>query len=168
MIEKKKIKVLQAIRQGMVGGGESHILSLVKHLDKNRFEPVVLSFTNGQMIDELNNTGVDNFVIPSGKAFDFGKWKQVKALMQGEKIDLVHIHGTRATSNVYWAAKKLKLPVVYTIHGWSFHDDKSALMKKARILFENWITKKTDCNISVSSSNQKTGKVNIPGFESEV
>ena len=47
MMEKKKIKVLQAIRQGKVGGGESHILSLVKHIDKNRFEPVVLSFTDG-------------------------------------------------------------------------------------------------------------------------
>jgi len=168
MIGNKKIKVLQAIRQGQVGGGESHILSLVKHIDKNRFEPVVLSFTDGQMIDELNNTGIENFVIPSNKAFDFSTWKQVRTLMQQEQIDLVHIHGTRATSNVYWAAKKLKLPVVYTIHGWSFHDDQSAVIKKTRIFFENWITKKTDCNISVSSSNQKTGKENISGFKSEV
>jgi glycosyltransferase involved in cell wall biosynthesis len=168
MIENKKIKVLQAIRQGQVGGGESHILSLVKHIDKNRFEPVVLSFTDGQMIDELNNTGIENFVIPSTRAFDFGKWKEVKALMKTEEIDLVHIHGTRATSNVYWAAKNLKLPVIYTIHGWSFHNDQSALIKKTRILFEKWITKKTDRNISVSSSNQKTGKENIAGFKSDV
>ncbi|MBV9962985.1 MAG: glycosyltransferase family 4 protein [Parafilimonas sp.] len=168
MDENKKIKVLQAIRQGMVGGGESHILSLVKHIDKNRFEPVVLSFTDGQMITELKNIGVDNFVIPSNKAFDLTKWKQVKALMQKEKIDLVHIHGTRATSNIYWAAKNLKLPVIYSIHGWSFHDDQSTLVKKARIYFENWITKKTNRNISVSSSNQKTGKDNIDGFQSEV
>ena len=136
MMEKKKIKVLQAIRQGKVGGGESHILSLVKHIDKNRFEPVVLSFTDGQMITELNNTGIDNFVIPSEKAFDFTEWKKVKKLMQEEQIDLVHIHGTRATSNIYWAAKNLGLPVIYTIHGWSFHDDQSLFVKKARVLFE--------------------------------
>ncbi len=164
----KKIKVLQAIRQGKVGGGESHILSLVKHLDKNRFEPVVLSFTDGQMMTELKNTGIDNFVIPSEKAFDFSTWKQVKTFMQQQKIDLVHIHGTRATSNIYWAAKKLKLPVIYTIHGWSFHNDQSLLVKKARIFFEKWITKKTNRNISVSSSNQKTGKENITDFKSDV
>jgi len=168
MFEMKKIRVLQAIRQGQVGGGESHILSLVKHIDKNRFEPVVLAFTDGQMMTELKNIGVDNFVISSNKAFDFAKWKQVKALMQEEKIDLVHIHGTRATSNIYWAAKNLNLPIIYSIHGWSFHDDQSAFIKKARIFFENWITKKTNCNISVSSSNQRTGKDNIPHFESEV
>ncbi|HEX5154987.1 MAG TPA: glycosyltransferase family 4 protein [Parafilimonas sp.] len=168
MTEKKKIKVLQAIRQGQVGGGESHILSLVKHIDKNRFEPVVLSFTNGQMITELNNSGIENFVIPSEKAFDFAKWKQVKRLMQKEQIDLVHIHGTRATSNIYWAAKDLGLPVIYTIHGWSFHDDQSLLVKKVRILFEKWITQKTDCNISVSASNQQTGLENISNFKSTV
>jgi len=145
----KKIKVLQAIRQGQVGGGETHILSIVKHIDKTRFEPVVLSFTDGQMIDELENIGIDNFVIPSSKAFDFFKWQKVKALLQEEKIDLVHIHGTRATSNIYWAAKNLRLPIIYTIHGWSFHDDQSLFVKKGRILFEKWITQKTNCNISV-------------------
>ena len=88
--------------------------------------------------------------------------------MQEEQIDLVHIHGTRATSNIYWAAKNLNLPIIYTIHGWSFHDDQSAFVKKASIFFEKWITKKTNCNISVSSSNQKTGKDNISGFKSEV
>lgn len=168
MIEKKKIKVLQAIRQGQVGGGESHILSLVNHIDKDRFEPVVLAFTDGQMIAELKNNGIESFVIPSKKAFDFFKWKKVKTLMQDEQIDLVHIHGTRATSNIYWAAKHLRLPVIYTIHGWSFHDDQSSFVKKARILFEKWITRKTNCNISVSASNQKTGHDNIPNFKSTV
>ena len=164
----RKIKVLQAIRQGQVGGGETHILSIVKHIDKTRFEPVVLSFTDGQMIDELENIGIDNFVIPSRKAFDFFKWQKVKALLQEEKIDLVHIHGTRATSNIYWAAKNLRLPIIYTIHGWSFHDDQSLFVKKGRILFEKWITQKTNCNISVSISNQKTGQDHIPNFESVV
>lgn len=167
-MKKKKIKVLQAIRQGKVGGGESHILSLVKHIDRTKFESLVLSFTDGQMITELNNTGIENFVIPSEKAFDFTTWSKVKKLMQQEQVDLVHIHGTRATSNIYWAAKNLHLPVVYTIHGWSFHDDQSLLVKKARILFEKWITKKTNCNISVSASNQKTGKDNIANFNSTV
>ena len=168
MSEQKKIKVLQAIRQGKVGGGETHILDLVKHINKDRFKPVVLSFTDGQMMTDLKNIGIDNYVIPSEKAFDFSTWKDVKALMKEEQIDLVHIHGTRASSNIYWAAKKLKLPVIYTIHGWSFHDDQSPLIKKGRILFEKWITAKTNCNISVSVSNQKTGFDNMPKFKSVV
>lgn len=168
MAGSKKIKVLQAIRQGKVGGGESHILDLVKHLNKDLFQPVVLSFTDGEMIDKLNDMGVENEVIYSEKAFDFSKWKTVKRFMQEKQIDLVHIHGTRATSNIYWAAKQLGLPTVYTIHGWSFHDDQSMLVKQARIFFEKWITQKTNRNISVSVSNQQTGSRYIPHFESVV
>ena len=41
----KKIKVLECIRQGQIGGGESHLLSLVENLDRSHFEPVVLFFT---------------------------------------------------------------------------------------------------------------------------
>jgi glycosyltransferase involved in cell wall biosynthesis len=163
-----KIKVLQAIRQGKVGGGETHVVDLVSHLNKDHFQPVVLSFTDGEMIDKLNDMHVENYVIPSEKAFDFSTWKSVKALLREKQIDLIHIHGTRATSNVYWAAKNLGLPTVYTIHGWSFHNDQNALIKNARIFFEKWITKKTDCNISVSESNKQTGEKNISGFKSVV
>jgi glycosyltransferase involved in cell wall biosynthesis/2-polyprenyl-3-methyl-5-hydroxy-6-metoxy-1,4-benzoquinol methylase len=168
MNQTRKIKVLEAIRQGEVGGGETHILNLVENLDVSIFEPIVLSFTTGQMIDSLNEMGVKNFVIPSTKAFDFSKWKQVKKLMQQEQIDIVHVHGTRANTNVYWAAKSLKLPVIYTIHGWSFHDEQSFFVKKGRMFFEKFFTKNSNQNISVSASNQQTGKSEIKGFESVV
>lgn len=168
MKDSKKIKVLQAIRQGKIGGGETHVVDLVSNLNKDHFQPVVLSFTDGEMIDKLNDMHVENYVIPSEKAFDFSTWKNVKTLLREKQIDLIHIHGTRATSNVYWAAKNLGLPTVYTIHGWSFHDDQNALVKNARIFFEKWITHKTNCNISVSESNQQTGVKNIPGFKSVV
>ena len=164
----KKIKVLQAIRQGKVGGGETHILDLVKHLDKDCFQPVVLSFTDGEMIDKLNDMGIENKVIYSEKAFDFRTWKAVKKFMQNKEIDLVHIHGTRAASNIYRAAKQLNLPTVYTIHGWSFHDDQNVLVKNARVFFEKWITNKTNRNISVSVSNQQTGVKFISQFKSDV
>lgn len=164
----KKIKVLQAIRQGKVGGGETHIIDLVSNLNKNNFQTAVLSFTDGEMIDKLNDIGIENYVIHSEKAFDLSKWKKVKTLLQEKQIDLIHIHGTRATSNVYWAAKNLGLPTIYTIHGWSFHDDQKAFVKQSRIFFEKWITKKTNCNISVSVSNQQTGFKYIPGFKSVV
>ena len=78
MTQQRKIKVLEAIRQGEVGGGETHILNLVENLDASIFQPVVLAFTSGQMIDALNKKKTKNFVIPSAKAFDFSKWKAVK------------------------------------------------------------------------------------------
>ncbi len=163
-----KIKILETIRQGQIGGGESHLLSLVENLDKTKFEPVVLSFTEGPMVDRLKEMGIKTHVLYTERAFDFGKWKKVKQLIADEKIELVHTHGTRANSNVFWAAKKLKLPLVYTIHGWSFHEDQNPIVKKIRILGEKLLTKKSDTNISVSLSNQQTGKKYFDGFQSVV
>lgn len=163
-----KIRILETIRQGQIGGGESHLLSLVENLDRNRFEPVVLSFTDGPMVDRLKQMGIQTEVIFTEKPFDISKWKKVKQFIQSNRISLVHAHGTRANSNVFWATRKLKLPLVYTIHGWSFHDDQQALIRKIRVMGEQLLTSKSDVNISVSASNQATGKRYFPKFNSVV
>jgi glycosyltransferase involved in cell wall biosynthesis len=163
-----KIRVLEAIRQGKVGGGETHILNLVEHMDTSRFEPVVLAFTHGKMMDTLDRMGINHHVIPSERAFDVSTWNAVRRLLVREKIDLVHVHGTRANTNIYWAARMLRLPIIYTVHGWSFHDDQRWLVKRARIFVEKWITRAVNCTISVSGSNQATGSKYIPRFESVV
>lgn len=164
----KKIKILECIRQGQVGGGESHLLSLVDHLDKSRFEPVVLSFTDGPMIGALRKMGIRTHVIHTERPFDVTKWRQVRSLLKDEGIELVHAHGTRAFSNISWAARSLGMPVVYTVHGWSFHADQHPFIRKIRIAGEKYLTSKADVNISVSASNQRTGEQYIPNFRSVV
>jgi glycosyltransferase involved in cell wall biosynthesis len=163
-----KIRVLECIRQGQIGGGESHLLSLVENLDRTRFEPVVLSFTDGPMIDRLQQMGVTTHVIYTTKPFNVLKWSTVKRFIEKENIQLIHAHGTRAFSNVVWAARTLKLPVVYTIHGWSFHDDQKWWIKQLRVAGESYLVNRSDINISVSKSNQLTGKKMIPSFDSIV
>lgn len=165
---KNKIKVLECIRQGQIGGGESHLLSLVENLDKTIYDPMVLSFTDGPMIDRLKALNIPVHIIPSNKPFDFKVWNKVKQLMTEQKIDLVHAHGTRAHSNVFKAARSLQKPLAYTIHGWSFHVDQPFLIKKIRIAGEKFLVSRSDLNISVSVSNQKTGKDTIAGFHSVV
>lgn len=166
MFRKTKIRVLQCIRQGKIGGGESHLLNLVANLDRENFEPVVLSFTNGPMLERLEEMSVPNKVIYTERPFDFTKWRKVRDFLKEEKIDLIHAHGTRANSNVFWAAKSLNIPVIYTIHGWSFHPDQSFFVRRLRILGEKYLTKSSRQNISVSIANQNDGKKNIAGFRS--
>jgi glycosyltransferase involved in cell wall biosynthesis len=164
----KKIKVLECIRQGQIGGGESHLLSLVENLDRNVFDPVVLSFTDGPMIDRLQQMGVQTHIIPTEKPFDVGKWGAVKRLLVQESADIVHAHGTRACSNVLRPARSLNIPLVYTVHGWSFHPDQNPLVRRVRVLGEKYLTSKAAVNISVSASNKETGVQHIRDFRSEV
>ncbi|WP_406683466.1 glycosyltransferase [Seonamhaeicola sp. MEBiC1930] len=153
----KKIKVLETIRQGKIGGGETHVLDLVANIDTSNFEPIVLSFTDGPMVERVKELGVDVHVIYTEKPYDIRVWGKVKQFMVDHEIDIVHAHGTRANSNVFWAAKKLGLPIVYTVHGWSFHQGQRPLIKMLRIKNESFLTKKADVTIAVSHSNQKDG-----------
>ncbi len=163
-----RYRILETIRQGQIGGGESHLLSLVENLNKSIFEPVVLSFTPGPMIERLQQMNIQTHVIHTEKPFDISKWQKVRSFIENEKIQLIHAHGTRANSNVFWAAKKLNLPLVYTIHGWSFHDDQNPLVKMIRVAGEKLLTQRSDTNISVAESNQATGKKHFKNFQSVI
>ena len=158
MKNKQTIKVLQTIRQGKIGGGETHVLDLVKQLDKTRFEPVVLSFTDGPMIERLNEMGIETKVIYTEKPFDMRQWKKVYEWAKSQKIDLIHAHGTRANSNSFWAAKQLNVPMIYTVHGWSFHPEQNGMKRLMREYGERFLTTKSDITIVVSESNKQDGK----------
>ena len=153
-----KIKVLEVIRQGQIGGGESHLLDLVTFLDKERFEPVCLSFTSGEMITRLLAMGIRCYVIDTLKPFDLKIQRQFLDLMRREQIEIIHAHGSRAASNMIWPARKLHIPLVYTVHGWSFHDDQGKLVRTLRQWSEKLICSLACQVICVSQSNADTGR----------
>lgn len=153
-----KLKVLEVIRQGQIGGGESHLLDLIYFLDKEKIEPICLSFSDGEMIKRLTQMGVTCHVINTQKPFDLKVQSQIVKLIQDEHIQLVHAHGSRAASNVLYPVRKSHLPLVYTVHGWSFHDDQSFLVKKLRGWSEKLICHYANQVICVSESNKNTGR----------
>ena len=86
------IRVLEVIRQGQIGGGESHLLDLIRFLDKSMVTPVCLSFTGGEMIRQLQAMGIKCYVIHTNKPFDIKVQKEIKQLMLAEHVQLVHAH----------------------------------------------------------------------------
>ena len=153
-----KVKVLEVIRQGQIGGGESHLLDLITFLDKERFEPVCLSFTSGEMINRLESMGIPCYVIDTLKPFDMKIQHQIMDLMRREQIKIVHAHGSRAASNMIWPVRKLCIPLIYTVHGWSFHDDQNRLVRSLRQWSEKLICSLANRVICVSQSNADTGR----------
>jgi glycosyltransferase involved in cell wall biosynthesis len=159
---KKKIKVLETIRQGKIGGGESHVIDLVLALDKEMFEPVVLSFTDGPMIDRLNDAGIKTYVLNTEWPFDITIWSKVKQILELEEIDMIHAHGSRAHSNVLWPARQLNIPIVYTVHGWSFHADQLPITRWYRALGERILTHNASLTICVSDNNYQDARKAFP------
>ena len=163
----RKIKVLEVIRQGKIGGGESHLLDLIYYFDREIIEPICLSFSNGEMISKLKKMGITCHVIDTDKPFDLKVQQRIIKLLKDEGIQIVHAHGSRAASNVLFPVRKLGLPLIYTAHGWSFHDDQSFLVKTMRAWSEKMICHFADEVICVSQSNADTGK-NVFGLKSAV
>ena len=58
-----------------------------------------------------------------------------------------------------YPVRKLHLPLVYTVHGWSFHDDQSFFVKKLRGWSEKLICHYANQVICVSESNMNTGRM---------
>lgn len=156
-MKQKKHKILHTIRQGKIGGGETHVLDLVGSLHPDYFHSEVLTFTDGEMVNRLHALNVPCTVIHTEKPFDVTVWGKVKKFMQERQFDLVHAHGTRACSNSFKSANDLNLPLAYTIHGWSFHPDQSFFLRTAREKSERFLVRRTSCNISVSQSNNRDG-----------
>ena len=148
---------MEVIRQGQIGGGESHLLDLVTFLDRNRFEPVCLSFTSGEMVSRLQQMGIRCYVIDTQRPFDVSIQRQIVRLMRSEQIQIVHAHGSRAASNMVWPSRHLHVPLIYTVHGWSFHADQPWLVQRLRQLSERLICSQARRVICVSESNAVTG-----------
>lgn len=154
----KPIKILEVIRQGEIGGGESHVIDLIAGFDRKKVEPVAMAFTDGHMIETLRNMGVKCHVIHTQKAFDFKIQKQIEKIIKEEEMDLIHAHGSRAASNMLWTSIKCRIPMVYTVHGWSFHQDQHPIVYKLRAISEKIICHYSKEVICVSDNNFQSGK----------
>ncbi|MDD4641503.1 MAG: glycosyltransferase [Bacteroidales bacterium] len=155
-IDKSRIIVLEVIRQGQIGGGESHLTDLVEGFDE-RIRPVILSFTPGHMIDHLRRKGFSCYVLDSERAFDLALFRKIRDIIKKEKIQLIHAHGSRAASNMLLISKWMKIPILYTVHGWSFHQDQHNIIQFLRIQTERLLCASSKKVICVSENNRMTG-----------
>lgn len=155
---KQRIRILETIRQGSIGGGETYLMNLVSNLDRERFEPIVLAFTDGEMITRLRQLGIECHVIYTEKPFHFPIYKQVLALIQEKEIDLVHFHGSRAGTNTLLPARQARKPILYTVHGWSFHTGNNPLVTLGRKITERFMVSRCNVTICGSKADLEQGK----------
>lgn len=165
--QQSKIKVLHALRQGQIGGGESHIYDMISNLNRNEFEPVVLSFTDGPMLNKLREMKISVYVVDTLKPFHFSTFNNVQAILRSEDINILHAHGTRALSNTLFTAKAMGLPVIYTVYGWAFHRDQRFVEKKMREISEKLLMANVDVTIKIDS-NSDNGDFQLIGSDKSV
>ncbi len=109
---KNKLKLVLMIRQMIVGGAESQMVSLIKTLDRSRYDIHLCLFTNNCVQRELIEAeGVPITVIPKRVKFDFLHLFRLTTWLARLRPDIVHTWITEANSVGSVAALLCRVPV---------------------------------------------------------
>lgn len=112
----KKQKILIVHNYYQIPGGEDTVVENEKKMLEDHGHEVILYTRNNS---ELNNFSKrQKILLPVSTVFNFQTYREVKAMIKKEQIDIVHVHNTLnlISPSVYYAAFSCKVAVVQIIH----------------------------------------------------
>lgn len=153
------LHVTHFITRMIVGGAQENTLWTVLDQHREYGDQVTLisgvdDGPEGELLTAARDAGVNVEIIPAlGRALHPWKdWRSYRALIRLLKQDrpqVLHTHSSKAGVMGRSAARKLKIPVVHTIHGAAFHYGQPALLHNLYKQAERWAGKRTDHFITV-------------------
>ncbi len=142
-----KIKVLFLHGVTAIGGAERELVAIVRELDHDRFDPVVVCSDHGPLFQELKSIGVRTVILP------LPAWRKVRyfpfllsatyrlyRFLNKENIQLLHVNDIWWVPQAYWASCFLGIP-------WIAHVRQEIEPKKA----SKYRLKKADLIVAMSS-----------------
>ena len=107
------MKVLHLISGGDTGGAKTHVHTLLSGLS-GKAQVKMVCFTEGPFAQEARELGIDTLVLP-GKNF-FKNLDTLTRLVQTERYDILHSHGSRGNMMCALLGKRTGVPTVSTVH----------------------------------------------------
>lgn len=162
------IKVVHIITKLELGGAQQNTLHTVSHLDKERFIPILITGSEGLLVDDAKKLGIEAYFLPS-LVREINPVKDITALLDIRRLLLsikrssqspiiVHTHSSKAGIIGRWAAYLSGIPVIiHTFHGYGFNDYQSLLKKGLFIFLERLTARITTKFIAVSKNNIEKG-----------
>src|SRR5438128_7808070 len=89
----ERIKVLELINRGDLGGGQSQILSILRNIDKDKFDVSIAAGGGGKFEDEVNRLGFRYFSVDLPKILRHKYLGKLQKLYDENYFDIVHSHG---------------------------------------------------------------------------
>ncbi|WP_091182203.1 glycosyltransferase [Paenibacillus catalpae] len=137
---RNRIRLLMVMDSLSVGGTETYVLSLVKAFPSLGVMPVYAGGT-GVMYEAYVRAGcpIHRVGLTAEQLLDPVHQKKAEytlaQIMRSRKIDLVHIHQMPSGLYAAKAARKLGIPVVFTVHGAYYPPEQLQQMKAAGCTF---------------------------------
>jgi len=147
-----------------LGGAQKHLLNLINHLDKQKYNLFLITAQEGLLInDALSITELRliklRFLERSINPLrDFLALYLIYSFIKKNKIDIVHTHSSKAGILGRWAAGLARVKIIlHTVHGWSFNEYQNPILRKIIICLERLTAIITDRLIVVSYHDWQKG-----------
>ena len=133
----KKINLLFIVTQLELGGAQKQLLSLIKHLDKDKFN--LFLFTSSQGLLDRQAQVISGLTLYKSKYLEraINPLKDLLAILEilsfikNNDIQILHTHSSKAGILGRLAGRLAGLKIIlHTVHGWSFNDHQPFLIRK--------------------------------------
>jgi len=161
------ISVIHIITRLIVGGAQENTIYTAELLDKKRFNASIISGpqtgSEGSLIEEARARDVQIKIMPSllreiSPLNDVITMINLVRIFRQEPIDIIHTHSSKAGIIGRLAAHIAGIPIIiHTVHGWSFHDFMSPIIRQIYIILERWAASFTDAIIVVTQKDIQKG-----------
>lgn len=108
------MKILHVNAGAEVGGGKTHIISLLSQFRDNMAE--LLVFEEGEISEEAKKRGIKTHIIEQKSRYDISVLHKIILFINSGKFDIVHTHGARANFFMSIIRNKLEIKWVTTVH----------------------------------------------------
>ncbi|MBQ7499853.1 MAG: polysaccharide pyruvyl transferase CsaB [Clostridia bacterium] len=127
------MKILHIISGGDSGGAKTHMFTMLDKLVEMA-DVTVVCLMKGVFYNEILSRNVRTVLLEQKSRMDLSVCGRLLDMIESEGFDIVNAHGARANFVVAHIIRKIKIPVVTTIHS-DYRLDFDVLYKK--ILFES-------------------------------
>lgn len=164
-----KLKILHLMATNFVGGPEKQILNHALSVNRDKFEIIVGSFSEGKpinpLIEEAKLNRLPVFLIDSKSSFNPAQIFRLKKFLKNQKIDLLCTHGYKANFLGFWATLGNDIPRIAFVRGWTGEDWKVRLYDWLDRFWIRW----ADRIVCVSEAKKKELiRLRVPAEKIEV
>lgn len=163
----EQIRILQLITRLIIGGAQETVWLTAALLDKRRWVIEVLSGPQtgpeGSLIEIMREQHIPLTIEPAllrqiSPLNDLRVMIRLVRFLRRGNYTIVHTNSSKAGILGRIAAKLASIPhIVHTVHGWSFHEHMSPLVRWTYILLERLTARFTDALIVVAKPDIEKG-----------
>ncbi|MCV9927434.1 glycosyltransferase family 4 protein [Flavobacterium sp. LS1R49] len=159
------MRVLVVITRGdTIGGAQTHVASISKKLIEDGHEVKVVfggeigPFAELLKFNNISYLNVLSFLNKFSAKNDLKAYREIKEIITNFQPELISLHSTKAGVLGRIIAKRVGLPVVLTVHGWSFSNGIPFYKRAVSAVIERSLSFMVDKYILVSFYDSNIAK----------